>query len=65
MNHQHDRREISASIRPPTTGQIKNSGPDADEGSERLVRVHFDDNYELLLHAAKFHAIHEMCNCSA
>jgi hypothetical protein len=28
------------------------------------VRVHFDGNYELLLHAEALEAIGEICNCS-
>jgi hypothetical protein len=50
MNQQHNRCELSAPIPRVTAEAVENSGPDSRDGSVKLMRVHFERNYELPLH---------------
>ena len=51
VNQQHNRGELSAPLLRVIAEAVENSSPDPRDGSVKLMRVHFERNYELSLHA--------------
>jgi hypothetical protein len=58
MNHQHNWREPFAPLRQAIGDAVKNSAQGPDDGSVRLLGVHFAANYELPLHAEAVDLLH-------
>jgi hypothetical protein len=50
MNQQHDGGELPAPMPRVADEPVENSSPDPRDGSVKLMRVHFERNYELPLH---------------
>jgi len=50
VNQQHNRGELSAPLLRVIAEAVENPSPDPRDGSLKLMRVHFERNYEPPLH---------------